>query len=51
MSGYVYQIAQDVSFLDIINTGRVTDVTAFTPQDFDALSGNYYRRLAAVDRL
>jgi hypothetical protein len=51
ISGYIYQIAQDASFLDIVYTWNTVDALAFSSPDFDAITGTYYRRIQAVDRL
>ncbi len=51
---YEYQIAEDMNFLDIINTGFIattTTWTAWSPNtSFDETSWLYYRRIRAKDR-
>ena len=51
ISGYTYQIAQDSSFLDVVYTWTTVDASNFSPIDFDTITGTYYRRIQAIDRL
>ncbi len=52
IEGYVYEIAEDSSFMDIVHTGFIATTGAFgwPSTEFDATSDSYYWRLQARDR-
>ncbi len=54
IAGYLYEIAEDSNFLDIVNTGFIATTatwTAWSPNiSFNKISGIYYRRIKAKDR-
>ncbi len=52
IEGYVYQIAEDSSFTDIVDTGFIATTGTFGRPStaFDATSDTFYRRLQARDR-
>lgn len=52
ISGFDYIIADDYNFLDILTTGFVqTTGTFLSPDDFTETTGDFYRKVRAVDKL
>lgn len=52
ISGYEYIIAEDYNFIDIVATWFVSTIgTGFSPLNFVETTGDFYRKIRAIDKL